>query len=173
MNTKKRLLQIAAAVCSLTIIVTVTSCSSQSQKKGETLPDTGYAAKDCAYTAEISDGVRSVTLDTVYENGVVTACVTYPEELTGIKLICDATGTGIITSGDTLMLSPEGSAGLKAVFEALRRAPTEDERVPGTVIRTDSGGFSCALSLGADGYPLTMDVTRGSYKRCVRFSDWR
>ncbi len=165
--------RIVAALFTLAAICTLGSCSTPGGEGAEPVPKTGYAASDSSYTAEISDGVRTVTLDVTRERGVVTANVTAPDELSGTGFICDMTGVGIVTEGDTLTVSTEGSAGLRAIFDALSHDPTDEELIPGAAIRTECGGFECVLSLGADGYPLTLDVTRGTYKRCVRFSSWR
>lgn len=138
---------------------------------GALLPDTKYATSDYSCVMELSDGVRTVVLESTLERGIVNAKIISPDEMSGVSITHDESGTSIVTGGDTLSLGDD-NGGLSVIFDSLRHEPSENERKLGAKIKTETNGFISELILDEAGYPRQLDITKGEYKRCVMFSKW-
>lgn len=130
-----------------------------------------YGTGDVIYTAEVSDGKRSVTLKAERKGGISVAAITLPEELSGTVITDDVEGMRIITGdGCELPVSAEMSKGLETIFAAYLPFPEDAKAVGSKAVEFLSDGYTVRLSLTEDGYPDTASITKNGVTRHVKFT---
>ncbi len=130
-----------------------------------------YGTGDAAYTVEIRDGKRSVTLDAKREGGITVATVTSPEELAGAVITDDTEGMRMILDGGCeLPLSAEVSAGLAAVFAVYLPLPEDVSVTDEGEAEFMAGDYTIRLALTEDGYPDMAVLAKDGAEREVMFT---
>lgn len=139
------------------------TASENKGSKGKLPHIADYTGKDMTYTATVSDGVRSVTLDVKRTGKVTEATVTSPEEISGTGIICDAAGLRVRTpyaDCKELTVSPDAAAGLAAVFDLMK-----------TPLGRDSFTGSKCFSVTVDGLPVKLKVSGEGFPECAEFGE--
>lgn len=165
-----------AVLSALLICLELTSCSptslnGDSERGYETdapeLPRAApYAQRDISCIITVSDGSYSATLSVVRTDGIIDAELVSPEALRGITLVRDAEGLRITPpSGEVLVTTDEGAAGLCVFFDVLSRVPDEGERDGSGMYSFSVDGFDVTLLLSEDGLPRLITAKKDGVTR--------
>ena len=164
-------------------IAMLTSCTAAAQrdadgakaergeKKAKLPKCADYGEGDVSYTAELSDGKRSVIFDAERRNGITTATVRSPEELSGTLITDDTEGMRMILAGGCeLPISAEASAGLAAVFALYLPLPDDAKAAGEGEVEFSVGEYTAGLKLTEDGYPHAATLSKDGAERQIRFT---
>ena len=141
------------------------------EKKAKLPKTADYGTGDVSYTAELSDGKRSVIFDAERRNGITTATVKSPEELSGTVITDDTEGMRIILAdGCELPMSAEASAGLAAVFALYLPLPDDAKAAGEGEAEFYAGEYAVRLKLTEDGYPDSAVISKDGAVRRVKLT---
>ena len=132
-----------------------------------------YVKKDSTYTVTLENNDRCVTLQAVREGEVTTAKVTYPENLSGLKLIYDAAGLRLrppYPSDCEIAVSSDGAAGLCVIFDVLKTSLEENEYAGAGWFETKVSGYDVSVKLSGYGYPAEAKIALGDTARQVKYT---
>ena len=133
-----------------------------------------YAERDLTYTAAVSDGARSVTLDVERTGKVTRATVTSPEGISGTEIICDAAGLRVrapYADCRELTVSPDAAAGLAAVFGVMEVPLGREDFNGGKSFSVTVNGLTAELEISDGGFPESVLLGEARAARRVVYSD--